>query len=758
MTGRAMEWLGLIFFTDLPENGHLLLNCSHNPFLVLLAYLVACAAGFGTLDMAERVGHVEDPTARRHWRWLGASCLAGGIWSTHFISMLAFQAPIAIHYELITTFASLVIALIASLFAMRTLSHTNLQLHQYLLASLWMGLGIALMHYVGMSAMRSQALVYFETGRFFASVVIAIGASLAALLLSSYLRTGAGMFHQLLKYAASLVLGAGILSMHFTGMAAMQMLVPDGADLSLPLADNPTQLGLSVAVITLLVIGSSISAALADKKLQHKERDLRRVNTLLSELDQARVSLQQVAHYDALTNLLNRRGFNQIFAEKIAEKTASGGMLAVIFLDIDHFKRINDSLGHDAGDQLLTVLAGHIKGSVRSHADVVARFGGDEFCILISIHHRDEARHLAQRILQKMKEPVELAGRRMVMTTSIGISLFPDDGQTCEELLKTADMALYQSKDAGRNSLHFFSSNLKTRAFLELQLEEELRNALHTQKQLVLFYQPIFDMQLGKVTRLEALVRWQHPQHGLLAPDRFIGIAESNGLIAELDHWVLRQACHDLSLLSDKGYTELTMAINCSALNLARDELADEIEDALRFSGIAANRLELEVTENALMGNISSTLALLRQLRALGVSLAIDDFGTGYSSLAYLKRLPLNMLKIDRSFIQDIPKSSADLEIVQAIIGIAHTLHLRVVTEGVETQAQFELLHDHGCDFIQGYLLSPAVPVSDIIGVMQGIDRHNPLRSLATAGAQKARSPNEPAPGRSGAFIVRPIR
>jgi diguanylate cyclase len=758
MTGRAMEWLGLIFFTDLPENGHLLLNCSHNPFLVLLAYLVACAAGFGTLDMAERVGHVEDPTARRHWRWLGASCLAGGIWSTHFISMLAFQAPIAIHYELITTFASLVIALIASLFAMRTLSHTNLQLHQYLLASLWMGLGIALMHYVGMSAMRSQALVYFETGRFFASVVIAIGASLAALLLSSYLRTGAGMFHQLLKYAASLVLGAGILSMHFTGMAAMQMLVPDGADLSLPLADNPTQLGLSVAVITLLVIGSSISAALADKKLQHKERDLRRVNTLLSELDQARVSLQQVAHYDALTDLLNRRGFNQIFAEKIAEKTASGGMLAVIFLDIDHFKRINDSLGHDAGDQLLTVLAGHIKGSVRSHADVVARFGGDEFCILISIHHRDEARHLAQRILQKMKEPVELAGRRMVMTTSIGISLFPDDGQTCEELLKTADMALYQSKDAGRNSLHFFSSNLKTRAFLELQLEEELRSALHTQKQLVLFYQPIFDMQLGKVTRLEALVRWQHPQHGLLAPDRFIGIAESNGLIAELDHWVLRQACHDLSLLSDKGYTELTMAINCSALNLARDELADEIEDALRFSGIAANRLELEVTENALMGNISSTLALLRQLRALGVSLAIDDFGTGYSSLAYLKRLPLNMLKIDRSFIQDIPKSSADLEIVQAIIGIAHTLHLRVVTEGVETQAQFELLHDHGCDFIQGYLLSPAVPVSDIIGVMQGIDRHNPLRSLATAGAQKARSPNEPAPGRSGAFIVRPIR
>jgi len=754
-----MEWLGQHFFTDLPDSGHLLLNCSHNPFLVLLAYLVACAAGFGTLDMAERVGHVENPTARRHWCWLGAGCLAGGIWSTHFISMLAFQAPVAIHYELLTTFASLLIALIAALLAMQTLSHAHVRPHQYLLASVWMGLGIALMHYVGMAAMRSQAQVYVESRLFMASVAIAIGASLAALLLSSYLRNGAGVFHQLLKYAASLVLGAGILSMHFTGMAAMQMLVLNDAYLSLPVDNNPIQLGLSVAVITLLVIGSSISAALADKKLQHKEHDLRRVNALLSELDQARASLQQVAHFDALTNLLNRRGFNQIFAEKVVEKTRNKGMMAVIFLDIDHFKRINDSLGHDAGDQLLTVLAGYIKSSVRSHEDVVARFGGDEFCILINIHHRDEARHMALRIMQKMKEPIELAGRRMVMTTSIGISLFPDDGQTCEELLKTADLALYQSKDAGRNSLHFFSSNLKTRAFLELQLEEELRAALRARSGLVLFYQPIFDMKLAKVTRLEALVRWQHPQHGLLAPDRFIGIAENNGLIAELDHWVLRQACHDLSLLSDRGYTELTMAVNCSALNLARDELADEIEAALRFAAVAANRLELEVTENALMGNISSTLALLRQIRALGVSLAIDDFGTGYSSLAYLKRLPLNTLKIDRSFIQDIPRSRADSEIVQAIIGMAHTLHLQVVTEGVETQEQFELLLRHGCDYIQGYLLSPAVPFNEIIGVIQGIALRNPLYPFSVEGATDTPPPNDPAPARIGPpSIVRPIR
>ncbi|KAF1030270.1 MAG: putative signaling protein [Pseudomonas sp.] len=752
-----MEWLGLHFFTALPDSGHLLLNCTHNPFLVLLAYLVACAAGFGTLDMAERVGHVDNPTAQRHWRWIGAGCLAGGIWSTHFISMLAFQAPIAIHYELLMTFASLLIAMIASLFAMKTLSHAELSFQQYLLASVWMGMGIALMHYVGMSAMRSQAQVYFESLLFLASIAIAIGASLAALLLSRHLRNGSGPFHQLLKYAASLVLGAGIISMHFTGMASMQLLIPDGELPSLPVDNNPMQLGLSVAVITLLVIGSSISAALADKKLQHKETDLRRVNALLSELDQARVSLQQVAHYDALTSLLNRRGFNQLFAERLAEKTANNGMLAVIFLDIDHFKRINDSLGHDAGDELLTVLAGHIKSSVRSFDDVVARFGGDEFCILISIHHRDEARLLAQRIMQKMKDPIELAGRRMVMTTSIGISLFPEDGKTSEELLKTADLALYQSKGSGRNSVNFFSSNLKTRAFLELQLEEELRAALRGKNELVLYYQPILDLKTGRITRLEALVRWQHPQHGLLTPDRFIGIAETNGLIAELDHWVLRQACHDLSRLTEQGHTELVMAVNCSALNLARDELADEIESALRFGCVAASRLELEVTENALMGNISSTLALLRQIRALGVSLSIDDFGTGYSSLAYLKRLPLNTLKIDRSFIQDIPKSNADIEIVQAIIGMAHTLHLQVITEGVETLQQLEVVHKHGCDFVQGYLLSAAVPFTEIGAVVRSLDQRNPLNPLSLAGGTDV-PPKDPA-GRTGpSSIIRPIR
>ena len=394
-----------------------------------------------------------------------------------------------------------------------------------------------------------------------------------------------------------------------------------------------------------------------------------------------------------------------------------------MFLDIDHFKRINDSLGHDAGDELLKVIAARIKHATRSHDDVVARFGGDEFCILINLSHHDEAQSMGHRIMLKLKEPIELSGRQMVMTTSIGISVFPQDGITSAELLKHADLALYQSKGNGRNNLTFFSPNLKTRASLELQIEEELRNALNEDKGLFLHYQPIFDLKNGRVAKLEALVRWQHPEHGLLGPDRFISIAEANGLIAELDHWVLRKACHDLAALSRQGWQHLGIAVNCSARNLVRVELADEIESALRTSGIAAHRLELEVTENALMCNLSSTSQLLRQIRALGVSLSIDDFGTGYSSLAYLKRLPLNTLKIDRSFIQDIPTSSQDMEIVQAIILMAHTLHLQVVTEGVETTQQFEFLNQFGCDFIQGYLLSRPVPFEALQEILEQLDK-----------------------------------
>ncbi|MNF62611.1 Phytochrome-like protein cph2 [compost metagenome] len=717
-----MVWLGLHILTELPASDQVLMNCRHNTFLIFLAYLMACAGSFSMLSIAERINHVEHPSAQRQWRLLGAFCLAGGVWAMHFISMLAFEPPLEIHYDLPVTAASLMVMLTAAILAMNTLGQPNLSLMRHLQASTCIGLGIAGMHYIGMAAMKSNAIQYYHPGLLIVSIVIAVAASLAALVLARHFRNGHGGLHQRLKYLASLLMGAGIVSMHFTGMSALTLVMPSDSAFEMPMTDNSLQLSLTIACITLLIIASSISAALADKKLQGKEHDLQRLNALLSQLDLARISLQQVAHYDALTNLLNRRGFNQIFAEKLNERALSKDMLAVMFLDIDHFKRINDSLGHDAGDELLQVIAELIKGATRNHNDVVARFGGDEFCILISLTDRDEARIVAQRIMQKMKEPITLGGRRVVMSTSIGISVFPDDGTSCEEILKSADLALYQSKANGRNNVSFFSSNLRTCAKQELQFEEELRGALVEDNGLELYYQPILDLRSGQVAKLEALIRWQHPQHGLLSPDRFIGIAEANGLIAELDTWVLRRACQDLNHLSHNGFEQLKITVNCSALNLSREELPDEIVDALSSAGVSPHRLELEVTENALMANINSSAALLMKIRDLGVSLSIDDFGTGYSSLAYLKRLPLDTLKIDRSFIRDIPNSPQDMEIVRAIILMAHTLHLKVVTEGVETLEQYEFLVEHDCDFVQGYLLSRPEPLRDLHPILDRLN------------------------------------
>ena len=720
-----MDWLGLRFVADLPANGRLLLQCDHNLALVSLAYTVACAASYAMLNIAERIGHVEKPVSKRLWCWLGAMCLAVGIWAMHFINMLAFRTPIEVHYGLLVTVASLLTVMIAALVAMRALSRTHLSAGQYVLTAILLGLGITAMHYSGMSALRSNATQYYEPRLVALSFAMASSTSLAGLLLTTRLRRGSGMLHQSLKVGASLVMGAGIMGTHFAGMWSLNLFVPSGSALQLPSADNSLQLSLTIALIVLLIIGGSISAALADKKLQDKEYDLRRVNALLSQLDQARLSLQQVAHYDALTNLINRRGFNQIFAEKLLEKTQSAGMLAVMFLDIDHFKRINDSLGHDAGDELLKVISMRIRSATRAQ-DVVARFGGDEFCILVTLDNCDEARHMAQRVMLAMKEPVMLAGRRMVMTTSIGISVFPDDGKTCEELLKNADLALYESKKNGRNALHYFNFNLKTKATFELQLEEELRHALREGEGLLLHYQPIVDLKTGHVAKLEALVRWQHPHHGLLLPDRFIGIAEANGLIAELDNWVLKRACKDLSLLRAEGFDPLIVTVNCSALNLTREDLVGEIEHALTTAGVSPKCLELEVTENALMGDIPSAIGLLKQIRQLGVSLSIDDFGTGYSSLAYLRRLPIHTVKIDRSFIQDIPQSPQDMEIVQAIIVMAHTLHLSVVTEGVETTQQLAFLGEFGCDFVQGYLFSKPAPLDVLRPLLLDINQRKP--------------------------------
>ncbi len=709
-----MQGFPIRFLAELPEQGQLLLDCSHDPWLVLLSYAIATGGSLCTLIITQHLQQVQRRSMRLAWGLVGGLCLAGGIWSMHFIGMLAFQAPVAIAYDLATTLLSLLVALAAALLALYCMAMPNPGLSRQLLAAVIIGLGISAMHYSGMAAIRSPAEAYYQGDLFALSVGIAISASFAALLLNRYVQHGAPRHQHWLRLCAALVMGAAIASMHYTGMASLNLVVPESTPLQLRSADNAGQLVLIVASITLLILGLSLAAAWAGRKLEDKERDLQRVNNLLMQLDQAKASLEQVAHFDPLTELLNRRGFNRVFAATLEEHAITGRSLAVMFLDVDHFKRVNDTLGHDAGDELLRVVAQRIRGSLRER-DIIARFGGDEFCVVASLDSNAAPRVLAQRILEQMKEPISLTGRRIVMTTSVGISLFPQDGNSAEELLKHADLALYQSKGSGRNVVHFFNPHLKQKASFELQLEEDLRQALQQDNGLMLFYQPIIDLRSGALSKLEALVRWHHPLHGLLTPERFIAIAEANGFIDQLDDWVLRRACHDLNSLEHMGYPGLKIAVNCSALNLANDQLPGRIEQHLQATRCPAQCLELEVTESALLSNINRAIGLLERIRALGVCLSIDDFGTGYSSLAYLRRLPLDTLKIDRSFIQDLANSNQDREIVHAIIAMAHALHLKVVAEGVETGEQLAFLQDRGCDQVQGYLFSKPLPLEEIV-------------------------------------------
>ncbi|WP_457789747.1 putative bifunctional diguanylate cyclase/phosphodiesterase [Pseudomonas sp. PL-6] len=724
-----MDGWSIRFLAQLPEQGQLLLDCSHDPWLTVLAYLVATAGSLGTLAIVEHLDQVPQRGMRLAWGLVGALCLAGGIWSMHFIGMLAFRAPLAIHYDLATTLLSLLVALAAALLALYCMAQRDAGLGRRALAAAIIGLGIAAMHYSGMAAMRSTAQAYYHGGLFALSIVIAIGASLAAQLLAHHRRSSSAPYRHWLKYSAALVMGAAITAMHFTGMAALHLVVPQGATLEVQGADNSLQLGLSVAAITLAVVALSLVASWANRKLDDKERDLQRVNHLLAQLDQAKASLEQAAHFDPLTELLNRRGFNRVFAATLEEHAIVGRGLAVMFLDIDHFKRINDTLGHAAGDDLLRVVAQRIRGALRER-DLIARFGGDEFCVVASLDSNAAPRALAQRLLEQMKEPIELAGRKIVMTTSIGISLFPRDGGGADELLKHADLALYQSKGSGRNVVHFFNPHLKQKASFELQLEEDLRQALQQDNGLTLFYQPIIDLRSGALHKLEALVRWRHPQHGLLTPERFIAIAETNGFIDQLDDWVLRRACHDLRGLGEMGYPGLKVAVNCSALNLGNDQLPGRIAQILHHSRCPGQSLELEVTESALLSNINRAIGLLESIRALGVSLSIDDFGTGYSSLAYLRRLPLDTLKVDRSFIQDLAASSQDREIVHAIIAMAHALRLKVVAEGVETSEQLAFLQERDCDQVQGYLFSKPLPLEEIVSLFP--PHYRPLERVGT--------------------------
>jgi len=434
----------------------------------------------------------------------------------------------------------------------------------------------------------------------------------------------------------------------------------------------------------------------------------RGTGTDITERKQSEQRIHHIAHHDVLTGLPNRVLLQDRLTQAAAFANRSGNPLWVMLIDLDRFKFVNDSLGHKAGDQLLKTVAQRLQDSVRE-SDTVARLSGDEFVAILT-EYPDEALSLdvTQRIMRSVAQPVLLEGKEFFVTCSIGVAVYDPDGTPAQRLIEHADIAMYRAKKLGRNNTQFYQPAMNEEALERVRIETALRSALE-RDEFVLHYQPQVDLGSGRIVGMEALIRWRHPELGMVAPDRFIGLAEETGLIVPIGAWVLRVACAQAKAWQDAGYGPLRIAVNLSPRQFGEPNLLASIAEVLEQTGLPPSCLDIELTEGLFMHDVALAVELLHKLKALGLALSIDDFGTGYSSFSYLRRFPIDVLKIDRSFVSDIGDGD-EAAIVVSIIALAHNLKLRVIAEGVETAAQLDYLRLHGCDEIQGYYFSPPVP------------------------------------------------
>jgi|APLak6261680187_1056133.scaffolds.fasta_scaffold00947_1 diguanylate cyclase (GGDEF)-like protein/PAS domain S-box-containing protein len=428
--------------------------------------------------------------------------------------------------------------------------------------------------------------------------------------------------------------------------------------------------------------------------------------------------LEHQANYDALTGLANRNLLADRMAQTITYAHRAHRLVAVILLDLDRFKVVNDSLGHATGDELLKVVAERLNVCVRP-GDTVARLGGDEFVVVMAdVAHEDDVAPLVRNLLGLLAHDITVAGHDVVATASVGVALYPRDGEEAESLLKNADVAMYRAKDLGRNSFQFYTPEMNVRTLQRLELETALRHALE-RNELVLFYQPKVELQRGQMVGAEALIRWRHPRLGMVSPADFIPLAEETGLIVPIGKWVIETACNQIKAWQNEGLPDISVAVNLSACQFEQEDLPRVVAQALHLSKVQAHCLELELTESAVMQNPERTVATLRELKSIGVRLSLDDFGTGYSSLNYLKRFPIDTLKIDQSFVRDITIDADGAAIAVAVVSLAHSLRLSVVAEGVETEAQLNYLRRHSCDEMQGYYFSRPLPADEFAALLR---------------------------------------
>lgn len=674
---------------------------TYSQSLVFFSLLVAVLASYTALDMAGRLATTQGRVAR--W-WLagGATAMGLGIWSMHFIGMLAFKLPIPVGFDLAITLYSLAVSVGASAYALWLVSRPQLPTRRLVAGAVLMGLGIAAMHYLGMAAMRMQPGIDYDPLWFTASIAIAIGAAGAALWIAFRLRIE-GRNTRRLRGAASLVMGLAIVGMHYTGMAAARFPLDSLCGAVIDGGIDAQWLAVLVIVTTLGTIGIALVASLFDRQMRE------RTGLLAESLERANDKLLQAALHDPLTQLPNRSLLQDRIEQSIEKARRRHHAVAVMFCDLDGFKTVNDAYGHQLGDRLLVKVSQRI-GSLLRPQDTLARLGGDEFVIVLAIDEPDDAVVVAERIIAAVAEPFLIEAAELQVTASLGIALYPEDAGDERELMANADAAMYHTKQGGRNGYTFFTPSMQVSANRQLRLLQDLRKATE-RGELLLHYQPKFVAAGTPAVGAEALLRWQHPELGMLAPDIFIPIAERSGLILPIGDWVLDQACAQLRAWHDAGNPHWTMAVNLSPLQFAAAGLVETVKETLERHGLDASRLTLEITETMAMKNVETSLQILNALTALGVRISIDDFGTGYSSLLYLKRMPATELKIDRAFVRDLEENAEDAAIVSSIVALGRSLQFNIVAEGVETAGQRDYLSSLGCDQLQGYHLGrPMAP------------------------------------------------
>lgn len=681
---------------------------SYSPSLVVISLLVAILASYTALDLAGRIATAKG-RAVFYWMSGGAVAMGVGVWSMHFIGMLALRLPFALGFDVGITALSLLIAVLSCGFALWLVNQSRLPAWQLTLGALVMGAGISSMHYTGMAAMRMTPGIDYDPTLFSASLLIAVVASGAALWIAFHLRRNTP-YVRLMRGGAAVIMGLAIVGMHYTGMAAAQFADESycGAAVS---GLSGKGLDNLVVVTSLAVLVIALLTSVLDARLEA------RTSVLADSLSLANQELTHLALHDPLTGLPNRTLLADRIQQAMQAVNEKGGCFALMFIDLDGFKPVNDAFGHHMGDQLLYEVGLRLREDLRSQ-DTLARIGGDEFVLLVRLSQPDDALRLAERQVGLVNRAFQVAEHELKISASVGIAIYPGNGSNPQELLMNADAAMYHAKGMGKNGYSFFDVSMNTNARKQLQLLQDLRNAVE-QQQFRLYYQPKFDAVTGIPVGAEALLRWEHPQQGLLLPATFIELAEKTGLIIPIGEWVLNEACRQMRLWYVLGYEDWRIAVNLSALQFCHAGLVNSVATALERHQLPANSLTLEITETTAMSDADASMTVLQQLSDMGVDLSIDDFGTGYSSLMYLKRLPANELKIDRGFVRDLEHDGDDAAIVSAIVALGQALGLRIVAEGVETDVQQTFLTRLGCNSLQGYLLGHPLPAERFMADIQ---------------------------------------